>query len=236
MTLVIVVILCLIGAIALGQTRNRELNAQQKTLGGLQSLAAQKGLDWPPAELYLRAFKSEKDLEIWARNRDQAKFVLFKTYPIAAMSGRLGPKRKQGDLQVPEGAYWIQGFNPTSRFYLSMKVNYPNASDRIRADGPKPGYDIFIHGNKVSAGCLAMTDPLIAEIYTLCRAVRSPIGVSIFPFRMDGGSVKRYSAEYPQHRAFWEELEPIYSYFEKNKRRPTVKIRKDGAYSVETKS
>ena len=54
------------------------------------------------------------------------------SYPICAGSGDLGPKRERGDGQVPEGLYEIDRFNPTSRYHLSLRVNYPNLSDRLR--------------------------------------------------------------------------------------------------------
>jgi len=46
-------------------------------------------------------------------------------------SGKLGPKRQQGDMQIPEGFYHISGFNPASNFYLSLRINYPNPSGAL---------------------------------------------------------------------------------------------------------
>ena len=46
----------------------------------------------------------------------------------------------------------------------------------------------MVHGNRVSIGCFAMTDPKIEEIYTLCDAALTRgqpfFRVHVFPFRM----------------------------------------------------
>src|SRR4051812_10092789 len=109
---------------------------------------AAKGVRWPPAALHLRVYKADDALELWARNADDA-FVLVKSYRICARSGGLGPKRGEGDMQVPEGVYAIERFNPNSKFHLSLGLDYPNASDRVRGARPFGG-DIFIHGECVT--------------------------------------------------------------------------------------
>ena len=79
-----------------------------------------------------------------------------------SMSGRLGPKLKEGDRQVPEGLYRVESLNPNSRYHLSLRVNYPNEQDKSygRLDGRNNlGTDIMIHGKDCSIGCLAMGDP-----------------------------------------------------------------------------
>lgn len=136
--------------------------------------------EYPPKTLFIRAFKQERELEIWAGTR---KLRLIKTYPILAASGVLGPKLQRGDRQVPEGWYHINRFNPKSRFHLSLGLNYPNEADQIRSAGRDPGDDIFIHGSNKSIGCLAMGDPAIEEIYGLARDMKSRIQVLILPSR-----------------------------------------------------
>jgi murein L,D-transpeptidase YafK len=81
---------------------------------------------------------------------------------------------RQGDKQVPEGIYRIDGLNPNSHYHLSMKINYPNEFDLFHAwqEGrTKPGSDIFIHGSAVSIGCLAMGDEAIEELFVLAAQV-----------------------------------------------------------------
>jgi hypothetical protein len=133
----------------------------------LQPAFEQAGLAFPPRRVWLLAFKEERRLELWAG--DTAR-TYVKDYAIQAASGTAGPKRSEGDFQVPEGVYRILWLNPASSYHLSMKVDYPNAFDlaHARRDGrTRLGGDIFIHGRAVSIGCLAMGDPAIEELFVL---------------------------------------------------------------------
>lgn len=124
---------------------------------------------WPPAEIGLVGLKDEKKLELYARQTGE-KWKLVHSYPIKGASGDTGPKLRQGDKQVPEGIYRITFLNPDSKYHVSMRVNYPNAFDKRMAasDGrSKLGGDIMIHGNRVSAGCLAMGDPAAEELFVV---------------------------------------------------------------------
>ena len=113
--------------------------------------------------------KREKRLELYAGNSpDELNFIRY--YGVLAASGRLGPKLREGDLQVPEGVYRLTQLNPNSKFHLSLKVDYPNTFDRMMGEVQNRrnlGGNIFIHGNSVSVGCLAMGDSAIEEIFTL---------------------------------------------------------------------
>jgi hypothetical protein len=134
----------------------------------------QAGVAYPPKEVNLIAFKEERKLEVWAKDRNHGKFRFIRAYDIKAASGKAGPKLRQGDKQVPEGVYRIVRLNPNSNFHLSMKLNYPNEFDQFHAsrDGRlEPGSDIFIHGDAVSAGCLAMGDASIEELFVLAAHV-----------------------------------------------------------------
>ncbi len=194
---------------------------------------ANVGLNELPRQVYLRAFKEERVLEVWGYKPGAKRYVLIETYAIAAMSGKVGPKRKEGDRQVPEGLYVIDVFNPTSLFLLSMRVNYPNASDRVFSDPRSPGTDIYIHGNEVSIGCLAMTDDKIQEIYVLAHyAKANRIPVHIFPARMTKSNLTRLSRSHPGHAPLWKQIEPAYRLFEKSKALPKHRITKEGAYVV----
>jgi hypothetical protein len=140
-------------------------------------------LAYPPKELALLAFKEERVLELWAR--DQGHWVYVHTYPVKGASGILGPKLREGDRQVPEGIYTLEGLNPNSSFHLSMKVNYPNSTDQswAKADGrTRLGGDIFIHGSSGSVGCLAMGDDAIEELFVLVdRVGKENVTVIISP-------------------------------------------------------
>ena len=126
------------------------------------------GVPYPPSRLTLIGLKDEMELEIWAEK--DGGWVHIATYEIYAASGNGGPKQTAGDLQVPEGVYRITELNPNSRFYLSMKLDYPNDYDRLMAryDGrSKLGGDIYIHGKAKSKGCLAVGDATIEELFVL---------------------------------------------------------------------
>lgn len=142
------------------------------TQEALSPLFAKAGIRYPPKQLALLAFKDNKMLELWAANHDE-NYALIKRYPIKAASGKLGPKLKEGDKQVPEGIYNITHFNPNSAYHLSMQLNYPNAFDlkHAKAEGRnEPGTNIFIHGRAVSIGCLAMGDQAIEQLFSLVYA------------------------------------------------------------------
>lgn len=208
--------------------------ARERAGAAAKQLCLDAGLKYPLQRIFFRAIKDERVLEVWGADSGRSKFKLIHTYPIAAMSGKLGPKRKEGDLQVPEGFYHIDRFNPKSRFLLSLGLNYPNASDRILSDKKKPGGDIFIHGNAVSIGCLAMTDPKIEEIYLLALSARdsgqTKIPVHVFPFRMT--TEKLAANRTSKHFGFWQALKPGYDAFQSARQVPSIRVDSKGKYSL----
>jgi hypothetical protein len=138
----------------------------------LRRAAAAAGLPYPPLRLTLVGLKEERVLEAWGKT--PSGWRLLKSYPVLAASGGPGPKRQEGDLQVPEGIYRLTAFNPRSSYHLSIRVDYPNADDRAAARLERRthlGGDIYIHGRAVSIGCLAVGDPGIEEVYTLVADV-----------------------------------------------------------------
>lgn len=173
--------------------------------------------------IFIRAFKTEGILEVWAKNKSQTTFHLLKTYEICASSGTIGPKLIQGDGQVPEGVYSIDRFNPSSTYHLSLGLSYPNAVDIKRCGSHNPGGDIFIHGKCLTIGCMPLTDPIIEEVYMLAvlakNAGQTHIPVHVFPFKLVKSDVE-WEKKFPETkkwRAFWKNLQEIYVYFEKNK-------------------
>jgi hypothetical protein len=127
------------------------------------------GVPYPPERLVLLGLKSERRLELYAAGGGRP-LAFVRAYSILAASGRLGPKLRQGDRQVPEGVYAIESLNPNSRFHLSLRIGYPNAWDLARAqeDGRDDlGGDIMIHGDFESAGCLAMGDEAAEDLFVL---------------------------------------------------------------------
>ena len=187
--------------------------------------------------ILLKACKAERQLELYAKSKNETAYQKILTYPICASSGQLGPKRKQGDYQVPEGFYHIDRFNPESLFYLSLGINYPNQSDRRKSNAKDPGGDIFIHGACMTMGCLPMTDDKIKEIYLYAILARQSgqqhIPVYIFPFKMTDANMKIYKLKYEQEKellAFWENLKTGYDKFAVIKRELNVTVDKNGNY------
>jgi hypothetical protein len=124
---------------------------------------------YPPAKLTLAYFKQERRLDLYARGRKGTP-AFVRSYQSTAASGVLGPKLREGDLQVPEGFYKFVFLNANSRFHLSLRVNYPNAEDKARARQDRRahlGGDIMIHGNAVSIGCVAMGDEAAEDLFVL---------------------------------------------------------------------
>ena len=201
----------------------------------------EKGLTWPAKYIYLRSFKYDSQLEVWVKSDRTEKFKLFKTYKVCALSGSLGPKRMQGDYQVPEGFYYINEFNPKSVYYLSLGLNYPNASDRILGDSLQPGGDIYIHGSCVTTGCIPITNQQIEELYILAAHAKSMgqdfIPVHIFPVQFKNprsvNFLNKYLRDYPEYNTLLDELKHAYAYFDKTKELPLVMIDRKGDYKID---
>ncbi|MGI8602162.1 MAG: L,D-transpeptidase family protein [Verrucomicrobiales bacterium] len=179
------------------------------------------------APLFIRIFKESKELELWLEEGPGRSFRLLKSYTVATWgSGTLGPKLREGDGQAPEGFYSVAAgqMNPNSTFHLSFNIGYPNAYDRAHEC---TGSFIMVHGDAASAGCFAMTNERIEEIYTLAdaalRAGQRSFDVHIFPFRMTPQRLA--GAEGSQWFDFWQNLEQGYQLFEKTKRPPLVQVR-----------
>jgi len=213
----------------------RVKTAYQKNWPALEAELKAKGLDANNFDLYLRAFKQEGVLEVFVKNTAHKQFQLFKTIPICAKSGQLGPKRKQGDGQVPEGFYEITAFNPGSSYHLSLKVGYPNKSDLIKSNGD-PGGDIMIHGSCVTIGCIPLENDPVEMLYVLCVEARNrgrSIYTHIFPYRFSENKriviEKNYDAETIR---FWSTLEKACNYFDLNHSLPKVTIDARGNYLI----
>jgi murein L,D-transpeptidase YafK len=207
----------------------------------LKKLLADKGISSFNIDLYIRAFKREQVLEVWVKDKKKPSYVLLKSYPFCETSGTFGPKRKQGDGQIPEGFYFIDRFNPSSNFYLSLGVSYPNAADKRQGKGDLGG-DIFIHGDCVTIGCIPLTDDKIKEVYVLAVEAKSggqaQIPVHIFPSRLGDKELEKLQAEFAEEKkllAFWQGLKPGYDAFQNTKQLPVISVDKQGNYRVENK-
>ena len=159
---------------------------------------------------------------------------------MCALAGTLGPKRIEGDYQVPEGFYYINEFNPRSQYYLSLGLNYPNVSDLLLSDSLRPGSAIYIHGSCVTVGCIPITDQQIDELYVLAAHAKNQgqdyIPVHIFPIRYNVQRSASYLSNMTKDDAylkrFSDRLSDAFYYFEKHKQLPVVMINEKGEYNI----
>ena len=207
----------------------------------VKQLLLSKGLSYPPTAILFRAFKKEGELELWGES-SAGTYVLVKKYSICATSGILGPKRRFGDEQVPEGFYELDWFNPQSNFYLSLHVSYPNAADRVLGSKQNLGGDIFLHGNCVTIGCIPVTDDGIKEIYWLAVLARNNgqmhIPIEIFPARLTTAGLDQLAAarrNEPDLISFWMNLKEGFDFFEKRHQPPVVRVGGGGRYAFSPK-
>ena len=217
---------------------DRAAKAAARVKPDLEKDLEKKGLLFG-APIFVRIFKESSELEIWVQKEAEAvergstppppEFALFRIYKICAWSGKLGPKQARGDLQAPEGFYYVNRarMNPRSRFHLSFDIGYPNVFDHAHK---RTGDYLMVHGNCVSIGCFSMTDKKIEEIYTLADAAlkggQQIFRVHCFPFRMTGKRMKK-AAEDDYEKSwlsFWENLHEGCEWFEEKKRPPNVEV------------
>lgn len=197
----------------------------------VKALFASAGVTFPPAEMLWRVFKAEDELEVWAGDKAGGALKHITTYQICAQSGVPGPKRQEGDLQVPEGFYTIDYFNNTSAYYLSMRVSYPNESDKVL--GRKPlGHSIMVHGDCVSIGCVAISDERIQELWVMAKRMdqkKRIVQAHLFP----GRDISAFIAATTDATliTFWTNILEGYQKFEDTHTLPKVSVnKKTGAY------
>lgn len=174
-------------------------------------------------EVYIQVFKQEHSLELYVKQ--DGMFKLANIYNICTFSGGLGPKVRMGDNKSPEGFYSadMSQMQPNSNYYKAINIGFPNAYDR--ANG-YTGKFLMIHGSCVSAGCYAMTNAYIKEIYSFVDAAlkngQSKVNISIYPFRMTDDNMRKYRNN--SNYAFWKQLKPGYDYFQATHQSPDVSI------------
>lgn len=214
----------------------RVKNAYQEKEITVKNYFSNKNLNYKDYSLFLRAFKRERKIEVWIKQSQSDKYELLTEYDFCTFSGVLGPKRKEGDRQIPEGVYHINHFNPVSNFHLSLGINYPNKSDKLLGGQP-PGGAIYIHGDCVTIGCIPITDDKIKELYILAVEARNngqlEIPVHIFPAKLTPSKFETLKREHPDQdkiHAFWLNLQQVYNAFEKTKSVDKVKINAKGEY------
>ncbi len=176
----------------------------------------------PTSPVLVRIFKRESELELWKMNAT-GQYVLFKTYPMCRWSGKLGPKKADGDRQAPEGYYMVSAsmLNPSSKYFLSFNLGYPNSLEKALG---YTGNALMVHGACSSSGCFAITDKHVAEVYAIARdALRggqTEFQVQSYPFRMTPENMALHSSN--PNLAFWQNLKTGNDYFEVTRQAPDV--------------
>ncbi|HSQ68737.1 MAG TPA: L,D-transpeptidase family protein [Steroidobacteraceae bacterium] len=128
--------------------------------------------------------KSERQLYLMRRGQ------VIAQYPIKLGLNPFGHKQREGDFRTPEGRYELIRRNPSSRFFLSIEISYPNREDRAVASeaGYPPGGLIMIHGQPNEPtrppayyaskdwtdGCIAVSNADMIDIWN-----RAPLGIPI---------------------------------------------------------
>jgi murein L,D-transpeptidase YafK len=210
-------VLCLLAPGAAFSKANTPAPAQTRPLMAAKDMA-------PTSPILVRVFKKESVLEVWKQTR-AGRFELLKSFPICRWSGQLGPKRREGDRQAPEGFYSVgpKQMNPNSQFHLSFDIGYPNAFDR--AHGGTGAY-LMVHGQCTSSGCYAMTDAQIEEIYALARDAfaggQRAFQFQAFPFRMSAENMAKHRGD--PNIGFWRQLKEGYDHFEATRLEPVVSV------------
>jgi murein L,D-transpeptidase YafK len=183
--------------------------------------------------LLIRIFKESHELEVWIRPQKADNFLLFRIYHTVLFSGKLGPKLAEGDSQAPEGFYEVtsDALNPLSGRHLAFDIGFPNNFDRAHG---RTGSCIMVHGGRDSAGCFAVTDPAIEEIYLIAEAAlrhgQRSFGVHVFPFRMT--NERMHTSAKSEWLPFWEKLSEGYLRFEDTHVPPVVHV-ENGEYKIE---
>ena len=188
--------------------------------GDLAAIGARLG-----APMLLRVFKQEREVEVWVQPEDQQTFVLFRIFPICFYSGKLGPKVKEGDMQSPEGFYFVgpAQMRAKSQYHRAIDFAFPNDYDAAQG---YTGTELLIHGNCVSSGCYAMTDPFVEQLYELGSATAATAAqgfwIHAFPFHMTAEALA--GQQDSPWLGFWQQLKAGYDAFETSRIPPHIRV------------
>ncbi|MCA2371064.1 murein L,D-transpeptidase [Agrobacterium genomosp. 3 str. CIP 111-78] len=211
------------GCVAMDMGLSELSSESPKLSGAVIADMSKKGMT-PASPVLVRIFKKESELEVWKIDRT-GNYALLKTYPMCRWSGKLGPKKSDGDRQAPEGFYHVSAgmLNPKSQYYVSFNLGYPN---RLESALGYTGDALMVHGACSSSGCYAMTDQGVGEIYAIVQeALRSGqdrFQVQAYPFRMTAENMARHRDD--PNIPFWRTLKEGYDIFAMTRRQPKVSV------------
>ncbi|MBN9434353.1 MAG: murein L,D-transpeptidase [Bosea sp.] len=202
-------------------TVDLDTRSMQPLPAKLVSRMSEKGMR-PSDPIMIRIYKQESELEVWKRDR-RGRYALLKTYPICRWSGKLGPKKREGDRQAPEGFYSVTPalMNPQSQYYLAFNLGFPN---RLEQALGYEGTALMVHGVCSSSGCYALTNDGVAEIYAMAREAfvggQAEFQVQSLPFRMTPQNLAHHKNDL--NMAFWLDLKQGTDQFDVTRQPPRV--------------
>ena len=208
---------------------SRVKTAYQEKKPIIQEKLSSMDLSLNNVNVMIKAYKYEQIVKIYVKSKTAAtKWTVYKTFPFNCSSGELGPKRMEGDYQIPEGYYHVNHFNPYSNFLLSLGVSYPNRSDKIKSTASKKGGAIYMHGGCATIGCIPIEDEPIKEVYIISVLAKNngqgKIPLHIFPFEYSEDKMSSAVKLYPEHEVFWTNLYSIEKKFDESMIAPKVGI------------
>ncbi|MFZ4262966.1 L,D-transpeptidase family protein [Sphingobacterium sp. HJSM2_6] len=210
---------------------NKILAIKNRWIDCVNHKLAMHEIDREQLHILMVVYKDLQVLELYGSHRDADTFKKISTFELTKRSGRLGPKRQEGDKQVPEGFYEIDVFNPDSKYHLSLRLNYPNAFDQSHQ---YTGSSIYIHGGNESVGCIPVGDTAMEEIYIFASLAKDNGQINIpvysFPFPMSTEYLSKYSGNpYQEIIPFWKNLQEGYQQFMDTKKKLSIQYL-DGKY------
>jgi murein L,D-transpeptidase YafK len=183
----------------------------------------------PGSPVFLRVIKDQGRLEAFVQARS-GEYRRYRSYRICGGGGQAGPRTKLSPNRISEGVYAIgtSDLRPNGAAYLGLSMGWPNPRDLALGNNAPIG----LAPGLIQAGCTApphigLTDTELEDLYTLVwlglAGGQSEVPVHVFPFAMNSlAMLSRRNA--PQY-AWWRELEPIWTRFERTKKPPPVQIR-----------
>ena len=180
--------------------------AAEARLAAVEASFRDVGAAWPPRGVYIRGFKSEAQVELWAAPPasagSDARWLLVRSFPVCASSGELGPKRQLGDYQVPEGFYHVSLFNPVVYLISGFRWNVRGAQHyygvtpdlatfgKAMANGFSLSAlvgkrDIMERGGLDHAGVLLEIDANLVPLISPVEHIQDPLGEIEYSERVD---------------------------------------------------
>ncbi len=171
--------------------------------------------------VFLRSFIDSEKLELWQIGKN-GKFKHIRTYKLCNDANNL-------KIRPSTGVYNINTANFTT--YLPngpvLLTNYPNSYDRNN----KP----IKASLNIAPSCrttfgLGLTDTEMGELFTILyfsvKNGQNNIQLHVFPFEMNW--IAMVGAKFDKNYKKYQQLAPIYNYFEGHKTVPKVSISKNG--------